>query len=272
MVEFLAHPVPLEFEAQTSLRAGDPRPIRIHVQLPHQNQVDLWMGPLDLSAFRLAEFEATLSSQELDRAQRFRFELHRHRYIAAHGWLRSVLAAYLARSAEAVEFVLSPSGKPGLSPPGNPTGLRFNLAHSENFAAIAVSKSCDVGVDIEQVRPIPDARDLVSRFFSQSESVAFHSLPEDQRSAAFFNLWTRKEAWLKATGEGIAHLLNQVEVSFLPDHPVELLKLPEGYDGDSPWSLQAIHPRPGVVVAVAAKCAPLQLRTRWADSFSEEAS
>ena len=272
MVEFLAHPVPLEFEADTSVRTGDPRPIRIHVQLPQQNQVDLWIAALDLSASRLAEFESTLSSHERDRAHRFRFELHRHRYIAAHGWLRSVLAGYLARSAEALEFVLSPRGKPGLSPSSNPGGLWFNLAHSENFAAIAVSKTCDVGVDIEQVRPIPDATDLVRRFFSQSESVVFHSLPEDQRSAAFFNLWTRKEAWLKATGEGIAHLLNQVEVSFLPGHPVELLKLPAGYDRDSSWSLQAVEPRPSIVVAVAVKCVPLQLRTRWADSFSEDGS
>jgi 4'-phosphopantetheinyl transferase len=207
----------------------------------------------------------------LERAYRCRFEQHRHRYIAAHGWLRSLLAGYLARSADTVEFVLGPRGKPGLSASCNQSGLQFNLAHCENLAAIAVTQNCDTGVDIEQVHPIPDAGDLVSRFFSQSESVVFHSLPEDQRAAAFFNLWTRKEAWLKATGEGIAHLLNQVEVSFLPDDAVKLLKLPAAYASDSPWSLQAIHPRPGIVVAVAARCVPLQLRMRWADNFSEDA-
>ncbi len=270
MAELLAHVVFLECEAETSLRPGDPRPIRFPVQPPQQNQVDLWIGSLDLCSSKLAKFEATLSSHELDRAYRFRFEQHRHRYIAAHGWLRSLLAGYLARSADAVDFVLGPRGKPGLSPSSNQNRLQFNLAHSENLAAIAVTKDCDVGVDIEQVRPIPESGDLVGRFFSQNESIAFHSLREDQRPAAFFNLWTRKEAWLKATGEGIAHLLNQVEVSFLPDDPVKLLKRPAGYDSDSPWSLGAIHPRPGVVVAVAAKCVELQLRMRWADNFSED--
>lgn len=272
MVEFLEHPVSLEAEAETSLQVGDPRPIQFAVQPPNHNQFDLWIGPLDLSSSRLAEFETTLTPHELDRAYRFRLEEHQHRYIAAHGWLRSVLAGYLAQSPDALEFVLTPKGKPSLSPSSNQSGLRFNLAHSENLAAIAICKDCDVGVDIEKVRAIPDAGDLVRRFFSHNESVTFNSLPEDQRPAAFFNLWTRKEAWLKATGEGIAHMLNQVEVSFLPGDPVRLLNLPAGYGGELAWSLHAINPRPDIVVAVAAKCVQLQLRTLRAENFSEDGS
>ena len=269
MVEFLAHSRSSEFGAETSLPIGGLRPIRFPVQPPRPNQVDLWIAPLDLSPSELVEFESTLSTQELEQAYRFRFEQHRYWYIAAHGWLRSVLSGYVSQSADAVEFVRGPRGKPGLSPGINPLNVQFNLAHSANLAAIGVTQDCDVGVDIEQVRPIRDATDLVNRFFSKRESAAFQSLPEEQKASAFFNLWTCKEAWLKATGEGIAHLLNQVEVSFIPGEPVELLKLPPGYDTGSCWSLEAIHPQPGVVVAVSAKCVPLQLRTCWADSASE---
>lgn len=269
MVECFSHSRSREFGIDTSSPTGGLRPIQSHVHLPHPNQADLWITPLDLSCSKLAEFETTLSAQELDQAYRFRFEQHRHWYIAAHGWLRSVLAGYLSQSADAVEFVRSPKGKPGLSRSTNPRHIQFNLAHSANLAAIAVTQNCDVGVDIEQVCPIRDAKDLVSRFFSERESAAFQILPEDQRDAAFFNLWTRKEAWLKATGEGIAHLLNQVEVSFIPGEPAKLLKLPPGYDTGSPWSLKVIHPRPGVAVAVVANCVPLELRTCWPNTVSE---
>jgi 4'-phosphopantetheinyl transferase len=106
-------------------------------------------------------------------------------------------------------------------------------------------------VDVERMRILADVEELVARFFSPTECSQFRNLPAEQKPAGFFNLWTRKEAWLKATGEGITHLLNQVEVSFLPSGPARLLRLPEAYLNDTSWSLYELVPRPGFVGALA---------------------
>src|SRR5262249_20814147 len=108
----------------------------------------------------------------------------------------------------------------------------------------------EVGVDVEWIRELHDAEELVSRFFSPRESRVFHELPSEIRPAAFFNLWTRKEAWLKATGEGIGYLLDRVEVSFLPWEPGRLLRLPGWEDGAS-WSLLDLKTARGFAAALA---------------------
>lgn len=246
------------------------RPLHSLVQAPEQNEVHLWLTRLDVAAAASERYASVLSQMELDRASRFRLPVHERRYVAAHGCLRFVLASYLEVSPNAVEFDFGPRGKPELRSSNNPAGLRFNLAHSEDFAAIAIAAGCEVGVDVERIRPIPDAETLVNRFFSPNESKHFRRLPEGSREEAFFNLWTRKEAWLKATGEGIGHLLNQVEVSFTPGELAKLRKLPEDYAEGQPWSLRHVSPEPGVVIAVAARCDSLELRSFWADRVWEQ--
>src|SRR5262249_48669543 len=121
----------------------------------------------------------------------------------------------------------------------------------EDLALIAITRLGAIGVDVEQIRPVADAGELVERFFSPRENILFTALPDNQKNAAFFNLWTRKEAWLKATGEGIAHSLNRVEVTFLPGEPAQLLALPEKPGLISDWTLRALTPASGFVSAVA---------------------
>jgi 4'-phosphopantetheinyl transferase len=170
-----------------------------------------------------------------------------------------------------LQFAYGPHGKPALAG-GQPAEAdpQFNLAHSENLALLAFAHTGAVGVDVEQVRPMPDADQLVARFFSPREQFAFKQLPDEQKPAAFFNLWTRKEAWLKATGDGIGHLLSQVEVSFLPGEPARLLSVPPSRPGAEPdvarsagpdpireapnwpkWSLYHLTPAPGFTAALA---------------------
>ncbi len=132
-------------------------------------------------------------------------------------------------------------------------GIRFNLSHSEGVGLVALTRQTEIGVDVERVRALPEADELVKRFFSRREGIAYAQLPSDQKPAAFFNLWTRKEAWLKATGEGIAHSLHLVEVSFLPDEPARLLYLPAHLGAQAGWSLQALSPLAGYAAAVAVK-------------------
>jgi 4'-phosphopantetheinyl transferase len=213
--------------------------------------VHVLTAPLDLAGGRLDEFAGTLSADELERAHRFRFARHRNRFIAGRGLLRAVLAEYLGCAPEGLRFSYSPFGKPCLSGPFASSGLEFNLAHSQDLALLAVTRAGAIGVDLERVRVLEDAAELVNRFFSPNESALFRRLPDDQKPAAFFNLWTRKEAWLKATGEGIGQYLNGVEVSFLPEEPARLLKIPAHLDHGISWRLHTLTPADGFAAALA---------------------
>jgi len=228
------------------------------------DEVHVWAAPLAVSASALATLKNTLSYSELERAARFRFERHRDRFIAGRGMLRVLLGRYLRADARQLEFEYGAAGKPELR--GKPAGNspHFNLAHSEDLALVAITRAAAVGVDVERVRPLKDSSELVSRFFSPREHALFKDLPESQKAVAFFNLWTRKEAWLKATGEGIAHSLHLVEVSFLPGEPARLLTLPESRGSHPSWALLDLQPAPGFVAALAIAAQAPKLRCwRW---------
>jgi 4'-phosphopantetheinyl transferase len=213
--------------------------------------VHVWAARLDLPSKALVRLEAMLFQDESERAARFRFETHRNRFIAARGILRSLLGHYLHSPPDELRFEYGPNGKPTLASPFVENGVSFNLAHSEDLALVAVTRLGLIGVDVEQIRPIADADELVARFFSPRETAIFQTLPRSQKNAAFFNLWTRKEAWLKATGDGIAHLLNRVEVTFLPGDPAHFLSLPKKDELNSDWALRELTPATGFVGAVA---------------------
>ena len=217
------------------------------------NQVHVWSVELDALASRLHHLRTFLSGDELEKSARFRFDRHRNRYIAAHGWMRDVLSRYLSLPPTRLQFGSGPKGKPFLTGDANSQALQFNMAHSEAMALLAISPAARIGVDVERVRPMPDAGELVSRFFSRREADQFRDLPADRKEEAFFNLWTRKEAWLKATGEGIAHLLAQVEVAFLPSEAARFLELPKEYETATGWSLSSFSPAPGYVGAMAVE-------------------
>jgi 4'-phosphopantetheinyl transferase len=214
------------------------------------SDVHVWAARLDLPSEALVRLAAMLSQDESERAARFRFDTHRDRFIAARGILRSLLGAYLRSPPGELRFEYGPNGKPALAATFVESGVSFNLAHSEELALIAVTRLGPIGVDVEQIRPVTEPDELVARFFSPRETALFQTLPTSQKSAAFFNLWTRKEAWLKATGEGIAHSLNRVEVTFLPREPARFLSLPEGPELKSDWALRELTPATGFVGAV----------------------
>jgi len=162
------------------------------------------------------------------------------------------------------------NGKPQLTGEAVATELEFNLSHSDELSLTAITRGKPVGIDLEHVRPLSDANDLVRRFFSKREAAAFAIMPEDQKPFAFFRLWTRKEAWLKATGEGITYLLDQVEVSFAPGEPAQLIKLPQGWPGAAGWSLCHLEPGLGYVGAVAIASRNTRVRFRLWDNTSNE--
>jgi 4'-phosphopantetheinyl transferase len=215
----------------------------------------------------LAKFHATLAPVERERAARFRFERDRNRFMVGRGALREILGHYLQIDPIKVEFIYGPHGKPLLADNGREGGWQFNLAHSDALALVGVTCAGNIGVDIERIRPVNDVDELVARFFCPREIAAFHALPEEQKPIAFFNLWTRKEAWLKATGEGIGHSLNRVEVAFLPGEAARLLSLPEGPHAGDYWTLHQLDPAPGFAAALAVRAADRTLACwRWPEN------
>jgi len=165
--------------------------------------------------------------------------------------LRTILAQYLETNPALLRFDYLQNGKPVLASEFASAGIHFNLAHTGDLALIAITRIGAVGVDVEHVRPIENADDLVARFFSRREDELFQKVSTEQKPIAFFNLWTRKEALLKATGEGITRSLSLVEVSFLPGEPARLLAISGDTEAARRWLLKELAPAKGFAGAVA---------------------
>jgi 4'-phosphopantetheinyl transferase len=203
---------------------------------------------------------AALSGDELDRASSFKFDLHRNRYLAGRLALRELLGRYLNRAPSDVRFTYNPYGKPVL--PGET--LRFNVAHSDDLAVIGLTEHDPLGVDVERIRDLRDIDDLARTVFSERELAVFHALPEGSRSQGFFNCWTRKEAFVKAVGEGLSHPLDAFDVTFRPGEEARLVELNGSPTRAAAWSLFDVSPMAGWVGAVAVENADAELnRAGW---------
>lgn len=214
-------------------------------------EVHIWRFRLDCTDEHLARFESFLSDDERRRADRFRIGDLRRRFVAGRLSLKAVLGSYLGCLWDTVEFSYGPHGKPRLAEAFASGGLEFNLAHSHELALVALTKGRAVGVDVEAVRPMRDAERIIQRFFSPRERAEFLSLPEAGRLAAFFRGWTRKEAFLKATGTGLATELDAFDVTLGPDAPATLLRVGDDPSEPARWSLHDLDAGPEFAAALA---------------------
>lgn len=162
-----------------------------------------------------------LDRHERERAGRFAFDRDRRRFVCAHAWLRLTLGICLNRPPESLHFAANARGKPQLVAPS--VNLHFNLSHAGNHAALAMALHQEVGVDIERVRPM-EVLELAERFFSRREVEALRKIPPPECVEAFFRCWTRKEAFIKALGEGLAFPLDRFEVSVDDERSSQLLR------------------------------------------------
>ncbi|GAB1544268.1 4'-phosphopantetheinyl transferase superfamily protein [Scytonema sp. NUACC21] len=217
-----------------------------------QDEVHVWRINLDQPDSQLQHLAATLSSDEVCRAKRFYKEQHRQRFIAGRGILRTILGRYLGIEPQELQFCYEPSGKPVLADSFADRKLWFNLTHSQGLALCAVTSARQVGVDLEYVRPISDVLSLANRFFSPAEYGVLSSLPPHQVQEVFFRYWTCKEAYLKATGVGIAQL-EQIEVLLTPGQPAKLKT-------EQQWSLLEIIPENNSVAAIAVQGSGMRLK------------
>jgi len=224
------------------------------------SEVHVWFVSLDQSACCVGRLADLLSPDERTRAERFYFERDRARFIAGRGLLRTILAFYSGADPRRLEFRYGPRGKPSLAPGFG--DLRFNLSHARGRALYAIARGREIGVDIEEVRPMPDAEKIAERFFSRREYQVFRALPASARPRAFFDCWTRKEAFIKALGDGLAYPLDRFDVSLSPGEPARLLRIEGDPQGPAGWSLRELALGLTHVAALAVEGHGLDLSCR----------
>lgn len=217
------------------------------------NEIHIWCAYLDLAKPRIEELAQILSADELLKAQRFRFDEHRNRFIVRRGILRMLLGSYVNMEPQELQFNYGSRGKPALKETCGGDKLRFNLSDSNCVALYAVTRDRDLGIDIEHIRDMQEAEQLVKRFFSEREYAAFTALDRTQQQAAFFACWARKEAYIKAIGEGLYLPLDRFDVSVSPDEPAKLLSINGNSQLAEKWLLQDLRPAPGYAAALAVE-------------------
>jgi 4'-phosphopantetheinyl transferase len=223
------------------------------------SEVHIWRVFLDSAAAQAEPLSLLLSAAERERAGRFHFAHDRRRMIVAHAALRDILSRYGCGTAAGLRFGLGHHAKPYLIDECGGEAIRFNLTHSGDLALVAIAFRREVGVDVEQIREL-DYIQLAAQSFAPSEAAALSALPTAWQAAGFFNCWTRKEAYIKARGDGLALPLDQFAVSLAPGQPARLLYSQAGEQERRRWSLQALQPQPGFAGAVAVEGHGWQLK------------
>ncbi|WAL58063.1 4'-phosphopantetheinyl transferase family protein [Thermocoleostomius sinensis] len=213
----------------------------------------IWRAKLDCSTQQLEQFALLLSPDEQTRANRFRFPRDRQRFVAGRGILRLILSCYLPLAADQLEFSYSARGKPSLSSLQAATPLSFNVSHSHQIALYAITCNRLVGIDVEYNRPLQEMEQLAQRFFLPNEVALLNQCPIERRQALFFQLWTCKEAYLKATGEGLTGL-KRVEITNLSDSIVAFAH--NGHPTPN-WSMMQFSPVVDYTAAIAIEGHPI---------------
>jgi len=217
----------------------------------HRADVHIWSASLVQPDLQLRSFYDTLSPDELERAGRFHFQRDRQSFVAARGILREILAAYLGVESGSVAVTYGRHGKPALAERHAKSDVCFNLSHSADVVAVALARGRTVGVDIERVKPFAEVADVPPSIFSDRELAEFRTLTPLQQQSSFFEAWTRKEAFVKATGLGFSTSVKEVEVTCGPSLPVRLVSLHGDSDSAAHWTLRDVPLATGFKAAVA---------------------
>jgi 4'-phosphopantetheinyl transferase len=210
------------------------------------DEVQVWRAALDVDPDTRAHLRSVLTDDERTRADRFVQPVHRERFVVAHAFLRDVVARQAGVLPGSLHFRTLAAGKPVL----DGSRLRFNLSHSGGLALLAVTLDREVGVDVEALRPMPDACELAERHFAPGEIAALRALPERDRDEAFLRCWTLKEAYVKAVGDGLGIPLERFEVEYAPPRAEPALRILDDV-APRPWTMRTLEPGPGYAGALA---------------------
>jgi len=231
--------------------------VTLPLSLP-TDEVHVWLAKLD--DHPADSLKLTLATDELARAARFHFNRDRNHFIVARALLRKLLAAYLDVGAGQLQIAYAEKGKPSLEDSSR-SSLKFNLAHSHEFAIYALSWNREVGIDLEFMREDLADEKVAERFFSPSEISSLKELPLELRKQAFFDCWTRKEAYIKARGEGLSIPLDEFDVSLQPGEVAALLRNHKDPLEVTRWSMQSVAVPAGYVGALVASGRDWKLRS-----------
>ena len=244
---------------------ADWQPTPLHLALCAWD-VDVWQVRLHGADKDDEAHVVDLCEAERQRAKRFRFAADRRRFVGSHKALRGILATYLGAPPATLVFGQGVHGKPFLLAPAHARSLRYSLSHSGDFALVAVSRGREVGIDVERTRPIKDLSGVVDRFFSPAERHALDRVPPDDRQRAFLAAWVLKEAYLKASGEGLLRSLDAFDVTISEAEP-RLLEVRDRAGDAARWSLRRLALGEGLVAALAVEGNGWRLRQwRWPGS------
>jgi 4'-phosphopantetheinyl transferase len=217
-------------------------------------EIHVWSIQLDPAPDVVEKLGRALAADEWERANRFRFDRHRRQYVVGRGALRALIAAYAGTRPERVRFRYGDRGKPYVADPAS--DLQLNLSNSDEMALVGFVRGGEIGVDIEFLKPMPDCEQIAERFFSASERDVLRALPADRKEEAFFNCWTRKEAYLKAVGTGLAAPLDSFDVTLAPGEPPRMLTLEGSAERAACWYFQHFRPAEKYIGALAIEGDP----------------
>lgn len=227
------------------------------------DDVHVWCVSLQQPIPIIEQLACLLSADEKDRAARYYFEHLQNSFIVARGMLRILLANYLELQPAQIELTYLPAGKPHLSE-NLKKSIFFNLSHSHELVLYAFSPNRNVGIDIEHIRPIEDLGSISENNFSATENFELKTLPSEKILEGFFNCWTRKEAYIKAIGDGISFPLQQFDVSLKPGDPANLLRVRGNAREAQRWCMYELHPADDYVGALVVEgSAPNVVYREW---------
>jgi 4'-phosphopantetheinyl transferase len=210
--------------------------------------IHIWTLPTTAADPVVAKFEQALSADEIERASRFRFSPLRNSFVLRRGALRYLLGRYTKTDPASIQFNYSSRGKPDLK---SADGLQFNMTHSGGIAAIALGAHCRIGIDLEKIRPLPEMQRIANRVFCPEEVTEIVSLPQNERVHAFFRCWTRKEAYVKAIGDGIFSPFNSFRVTVLDNVPARFVHLGGDATPAGGWMLHDLNLASNYAAALA---------------------
>ncbi|MGD0270003.1 MAG: 4'-phosphopantetheinyl transferase superfamily protein [Candidatus Sulfotelmatobacter sp.] len=239
--------------------------IESSLMLP-EDEVQLWRADLEAIGVDESRWQQVLSSDELTRASRFHFSRDRQRFVAGRALLRTILAGYLRTDANGLTFSYSKKEKPSLASDHAESGVTFNVSHSGGIALLAFTRGREIGVDVEQVRQDSDLEAIARRFFSMHEQNQLAALPAEKRIDAFLRCWTRKEAYIKATGDGLSLPLNQFDVSLEVGEANALVATRPDSSEAGHWLLREVPAGSGYMAAVCVRGKSWKLKN-WSGNY-----
>ncbi len=219
----------------------------------HNNDVHIWKASLNVNSDKITTLKSILSNDEIDKADRFVFGRDQRRFIVARGLLRIILGRYLMVKPKKIKFIYNDYGKPALSYKFHKRKLHFNISHSNELVVFAITNKGRIGIDIENVHSMKDIEQIIERFFSIEEQEEFKTLPKYCQEQVFFKCWTRKEAFIKACGQGLTLPLNKFTVSVIPSEPARLKYIDNEIDKVDSWTMKEVIPIAGYVGTVVVE-------------------